>query len=207
MAKKGRTVRFDALVKESGEPEQVTLWTKPEADRDFMKAVKSGRVLTLVQRNVGTKKDYGVIGFSREKNAAYLIFPKPLEPKENTRVIGIKYENIAAEKPKGPIYKPKKQAAPGIPMQERPRFALEKNSHKAAAPERKAARNHVPQEPALKRFTGEVQIIATQSVTIQVQAKDKAEAKKMFQDDLDSTEIDLNKAAVKRIIKNVAQER
>src|SRR5688572_13228618 len=127
MAEKGKTVRFDALVQKSGEPEQVTLWTKPEDDRDFMKAVKSGRVVTLVQHNVGTKKDYGVVGFSRERNAAYLVFPKPLEPDEKTRVVGIKYQSIAAEKPKGPIYKPKKQGAPGIPMQERPRFALEKN--------------------------------------------------------------------------------
>jgi hypothetical protein len=85
-----KTVRFDVLLKQSGKPEQVTLWTRPEEDRDFMKAVHAGRVITLFQHNVGTKKDFGVVGFSPEKNAAFLVFPKTLEPDEGTRVIGIK---------------------------------------------------------------------------------------------------------------------
>jgi len=56
-----KTVRFTKLVEESGEPVPVTLWTEPEEDRDFAKAMREGRVLTVVQRNVGARADYGVV--------------------------------------------------------------------------------------------------------------------------------------------------
>ena len=42
-----KTLRFDALLKTVGQPVQVTLWTKPEDDHDFMRAVKEKRVVTV----------------------------------------------------------------------------------------------------------------------------------------------------------------
>ena len=117
--KKTKTVRFDALVKEAGRPEQVTLWTKPEDNRDFMKAVKGGRVVTVIQQNVGTRKDRGVVGFVTAKNAAYLVFPKRIGATTDSRVVGIKYDRVLPESAKGPILKPKQRDAPGIPMRER----------------------------------------------------------------------------------------
>ncbi|MGN6386869.1 MAG: hypothetical protein ACTHMT_11585, partial [Verrucomicrobiota bacterium] len=58
-----KTVRFAELVKKLGKPEQVVLWSALEDDRDFSKAVKERRVVTVFQQNVGSKKDYGLVGF------------------------------------------------------------------------------------------------------------------------------------------------
>ena len=60
-----KTVRFAELVKKLGKPEQVVLWSALEDDRDFSKAVKARRVVTVFQQNVGSNKDYGLVGFSR----------------------------------------------------------------------------------------------------------------------------------------------
>lgn len=89
-----KTVRFAQLISDSGRPEIVTLWAPPETNRDFMKAVKENRVLTLIQRNVGSKTDYGLIGFFKEQQVSYLVFPKRLAHAHETKVIGIKYEEL-----------------------------------------------------------------------------------------------------------------
>lgn len=106
----GKTVRFDKLIAESGNPEPATLWVEPEKDPDFMKAVKGRRIVTLCQPNVGAKKDFGLIGFSKEKNATYLVFPKKLKPPEDSKVVGIKYEKLADPKPKGAVFHPRNKA-------------------------------------------------------------------------------------------------
>ena len=106
-APKPKTIRFDALVKSAGEPEQVTLWTKPEDDTDFMKAVRAKRVVTIIQSNVGSRKDFGVVGFLIRKNAAYLVFPNSILVPVETKVVGIKYGRIASTPPKGAVYKSK----------------------------------------------------------------------------------------------------
>lgn len=118
--KRIKTVRFDALVKASGTPEQVTLWTAPEENKAFMKSVGAHRVVTVVQHNVSTAKDYGLVGFVPRPNAMFLVFPRPLPYAEETKVIGIKYDAIAESEPVGPIFKPKGNRKPGIPMQEKP---------------------------------------------------------------------------------------
>ena len=51
----------------------MTLWTKPEQDRDFMRAGKENRVMTVIQHNVGTKKDFGLVGFFPKDKAALLV--------------------------------------------------------------------------------------------------------------------------------------
>ena len=68
------------------------------------------RIMTVKQENVGTKKDFGVAGFYREPNAAYLIFPKSLQAYEGKRVVGIKYDLLAKSKPKGPMAKVRPQS-------------------------------------------------------------------------------------------------
>lgn len=102
---KSKIIRFSELVKRSGKPESVTLWTKPRANPSFMKAVRENRVLTIVQQTTGTKKERGQIGFHEQHAAIYLVFPKPL-PKAagDYEVIGIHYELLAdaeAEQPGG----------------------------------------------------------------------------------------------------------
>jgi hypothetical protein len=88
------TLRFSELVKRHGQPEIKTLWTKPEDDAAFMRAVKQDRVLTLVQEPSSKHKDSGEIGFHQKPYASYLIFPKALEESKGAKVIGIKYDLI-----------------------------------------------------------------------------------------------------------------
>src|SRR5947209_14440959 len=85
--------RFGDLVRNSGRPEMVTMWTKPHQNSSFMKAVKNNRVLTVVQGK-GQKRDFGLIGFHEEHDALYLVFPRPLSGKPGGRVVGINYQLI-----------------------------------------------------------------------------------------------------------------
>lgn len=199
-----KTVRFDALVKTSGQPEQVTLWTKPEDDADFMKAVRDNRVATVIQQNVGTKKDFGVVGFDAQKNAAYLIFPKPIPHPAKTKIVGIKYERISAAAPKGPVFKPKSKPVPGIPLREKPSYKLEdepepakKNpSHAAKAAKREKA------EPKLYRFTASVTVTAVQKISLSVQAPTASAAAKLIRRAANDVTIDVDKAEITRRVGN-----
>src|SRR5262249_40329566 len=94
MAKK--ELRLSNLVAGSGKPHVVSLWTKPEADRVFMKAVKENRVLTLIQPPTTKHKVYAIVGF--QKQSSYLVFPNPLPVKQPLRVVGIKDELLAHSK-------------------------------------------------------------------------------------------------------------
>ena len=98
-----KTLRFSDLVKMFGRPEAVTLWQDPQADKPFMRAVQQNRVLTVKQPNVGTQKDYGIVGFRSEPSASFLIFPKSLAAAPGTKVVGIKYELLAQPSPAEPI--------------------------------------------------------------------------------------------------------
>jgi hypothetical protein len=91
-----KVLRFSNLARASGKPQVVSLWTKPEADRVFMKAVKENRVLTLIQPPTTKHKVYAIVGFQRQ--SSYLVFPKRLPVKEPLRVVGIKDELLAHPK-------------------------------------------------------------------------------------------------------------
>jgi len=88
-----KELRFRDLVTASGKPEIVSLWTKPEEDRVFMKAVKQNRVLTLIQPPATKHKVYAIVGF--QKQSSYLVFPNPLPVKQPLRVVGIKDELLS----------------------------------------------------------------------------------------------------------------
>jgi hypothetical protein len=91
-----KQIRFAKLVETSGRPHAATLWVDdPDKDPEFKKAIEENRVVTLHQINVGTKKDYGHIGFHKGPHSNYLIFPKALSMDVGTRVIGVKYEELA----------------------------------------------------------------------------------------------------------------
>src|SRR4051812_19235220 len=90
-----KQVRFAQLVKTSGHPHAATLWVSdPQKDPEFKKAIQENRLVTVHNVNVGAKKDSGQIGFSAARNAAYLLFPKPLAMDKGARVIGLKYEML-----------------------------------------------------------------------------------------------------------------
>jgi hypothetical protein len=102
-----RTARFAVVVKECGQPEPVFLWTKPEDNPDLMSAIRHNRMMTLKQETQGIRKDFGEVGFVQEKNASYLIFPKPLNRFTGMRIVGINYELIKTPGPRGRIVTPK----------------------------------------------------------------------------------------------------
>jgi hypothetical protein len=86
-----KKIRFGDLVRNSGRPQVITLWTKPEENRALTTAIKHNRVLTVIQEP--RKRDYGVIGFELHPGASYLVFPRPL-PQTKGRVIGINYQLV-----------------------------------------------------------------------------------------------------------------
>jgi hypothetical protein len=110
----GKECRFNELVKNSGHPEVVTLWTKPQKDPVFMRAVKENRVLTVIHQRLGSKKDYGLIGFQLQPQAAYLVFPRPLPPLTDARIIGIHYELLAERKSAAPSPRAVRSKAPKV---------------------------------------------------------------------------------------------
>lgn len=102
----GRTVRFAKVVELAGNPHVISLWTRPERDRPLMTAVRQNRVMTIKQETVGSAKDFGIVGFLREKNVSYLIFPRSLDAFKDRRVIGIKYDLVETPEPLGRVVKP-----------------------------------------------------------------------------------------------------
>src|SRR5438874_946754 len=93
-------IRFRDLVKTAGTPEPKSLWTDPKNDREFMRAVKQNRVLTVVQESA--KKDFGELGFHQRPGALYFVFPKRL-PAEQGKVVGIKYDLAEPKEPEDPV--------------------------------------------------------------------------------------------------------
>lgn len=119
-----KEIRFGDLVKQSGKPEVVSLWTDPKRDRSFMKAVKENRILTLTQEPTSKRKDFGRIGFHPEPHVSYLVFPKPLPKDTAPRVIGIKYDLIASPRVSDPIIVPEEKISRRRPKPEKrkPKF-------------------------------------------------------------------------------------
>src|SRR6516162_3606148 len=86
------TVRFSKIVETVGKPSVHLLWIDPEKDNILQKAIKANRVMTIHQLTVGTKTDYGTIGFEKNVSGQVLIFPKSLRSFADKRVIGVKYD-------------------------------------------------------------------------------------------------------------------
>jgi hypothetical protein len=90
-----KTVRFTHVVQRSGKPYVHTLWVSPEKDSEFARARKECRVMTI--HSGGGKAEFGVVGFEADRPAGsqFLVFPRPLKPFEDRRVIGIKFDQVA----------------------------------------------------------------------------------------------------------------
>jgi hypothetical protein len=109
-----KTARFKDLIEKCGTPEAYTAWVDPKRDPHFQAAWRENRVLTVQQNPAGQTKDFGVVGFHKENNAAYLLFPKPLTEFEGRKIVGIAYDAVYTP-PRGPIVKPsagRKKPAP-----------------------------------------------------------------------------------------------
>ena len=100
-----KIARFKDLVAKCGTPEAYTPWVNPKRDPRFQAAWRENRVLTVHQNVASHGKDFGVVGFHREHNAAYLLFPKPLKEFEGRKIVGIAYDAVLTP-PRGPVVKP-----------------------------------------------------------------------------------------------------
>jgi hypothetical protein len=98
-----KTVRFTKIVEESGKPELYTLWVPPEKDRRLQSALKAHRVMTVHQENTGHATDFGEIGFDKDVQGSFLLFPKSLKRYEGSRVVGIKYDLLKETPPMAPV--------------------------------------------------------------------------------------------------------
>ena len=64
-------------------------------------------MVTVHTHTTGQGKDYGEIGFHEGRGAVYLVFPRALPKKFESRIVGINYQ-LAEDAPvKGPLAKPK----------------------------------------------------------------------------------------------------
>lgn len=148
-----KKVRFGDLVRNSGRPQTVTLWTKPEKNPALTKAIKQNRVLTLIQEP--GKRDYGLLGFKLRQGALYLVFPRPLPREQNARVIGINFQLVEE-----PV------------VTEAERAKERKPSHEREAPK------PVLRRATTQKFTVNVRRTATLESEFSVDARDKEAAKR-----------------------------
>jgi hypothetical protein len=169
------SARFAALVKAVGRPHAVTLWTRPEDDPEFMRAVRDERVVTITQSNVGQRKDYGEVGFIQKPGTAYLVFPKSLKGFEGKRIVGINYDLLDEAPPRGPIARAPAVARKVTPKKEKP----------------------PPQPRPDPRFVVTLQHTATATTTVEVTAKNAEAAKKMASKQAEDAPFDLSQATIR----------
>ena len=122
------TVRFSKVVEATGKPSVHLLWVDPAKDAILQKAIRTNRVMTIVQRPADAKTDYGAVGFQKIASGQILIFPKSLKQFSDKRVIGVKYDLL-----EWPTI-PKNQQAPQVRLARRPAGRTRKNFDLPAAP-------------------------------------------------------------------------
>ena len=188
-----KTVRFSELVKKSGSPHVVTLWTDPKKDRAFVRATRENRILTIKQESVGTKKDFGVVGFREEKNVSYLIFPKPLPKIGEAKVVGIKYDMVTEPTVTDRI----KRSKPS-----RKAFRLKASQLTQIEPE---TPGNV--ESTEKHFIATVRRNAFWETTIEVDARNKSEAQRLVEERLKAVKFELDEAIVRNEIREVREQK
>ena len=166
-----KTARFKDLVQKCGTPEAYTPWVDPKRDPHFQSAWRENRVLSVQQNTSGNAKDFGVVGFHKDNNVAYLLFPKPLTEFEGRKVIGIAYDAVHTP-PRGPVVKP-------------------------SAGKRKA---HARPSPGTKSFSVTICVTAQLEHTETVNATSSAAARQEALKAAQSRDVDWSSAEVTRTI-------
>jgi hypothetical protein len=162
------TVRFAKVVEAAGRPEVVSLWTKPERDKSFMTAVRQNRVMTVKQETAGSAKDFGIVGFLRQKTVSYLVFPKPLKAFQDRRIVGIKYDLIETPGPIGRVIKPEQP-----PQRSRTRKV------QPAEWQLEPERLETPASRARKRYRATIRFTSIAEVQEMIEAGSRKEAKEL----------------------------
>jgi len=191
-----KQVRFGKIVEAGGRPEAYLAFSDPAKDASFMRAAKDSRVVTIKQEPTSHRKDFGIVGYVKEKYATYLIFPKSLRDFDGQRVIGIDYSILQSADVRvgGKVEAPRKKAEP--------------KKSKAAAISRPEPRRPVPKsepkpekpKPQPKQFRVELQITAVDRKEIAVTAWNQTEAKKnAIREMATSKDFDKERMAVKAV--------
>ena len=197
-----KQVRFGKIVEAGGKPKAYLAFSDPDKDPSFMRAAKESRVVTIKQEPTSKHKDFGIVGYVKEKYATYLIFPRSLREFDGQRVIGIDYSILQSAdvriggKVPAPRKKPepKKAKAAAIPKAESPKPAP-KSEPKPDRP-----------KPQPKRFKVEVQITTVERKEIEVTAWNQTEAKKNALREVEaSSDFDKTRTAAKAV--KVREER
>ena len=168
-----KQVRFGKIVEAGGKPEAYLAFSDPDKDSSFMGAAKESRVVTLKQDPTSTRKDFGTVGYLKEKYATYLIFPKSLREFSGQRVIGIDYSILQSADVRigGKVPAPRKQLEP------KKRKARSAAIPKPEPPKPEPKLKPEKPKPQPKRFTVEVQITTVDRKEIEVTAWNQTEAK------------------------------
>jgi hypothetical protein len=193
MSSATRTVRFSDLVKHFGPAHLVTLWSDPNADKTFMRAVEENRVVTIALQNVGTRKDFGLVGFDPKPSATYVVFAKPLSAAKGTRVVGLKYDLIEELPVKDPVSR--SQLQPKAQPRARERKKGERggtdSDHKIVA---------FPEPTPPKKFRVTLSVTAKSQVETEVEAATAKEARTKALESLKNEPVDVTNAAITRRI-------
>ena len=191
-----KQVRFGKILETGGKPEAYLAFSDPARDPSFMRAAKESRVVTIKQEPTSKHKDFGIVGYVKEKYATYLIFPKSLREFDGQRVIGIDYSILQSADVRigGKVPAPRKKPEPkkaktksaAIPKPEPPRPAPKPKPEKA--------------KPQPKRFMVEVQVTTVDRKEIEVTAWNQSEAKaNAIRDIQTSTDFDKARMTVKAV--------
>lgn len=188
-----KKMRFGDLVRNSGKPQVVTLWTKPEENPELTKAIKQRRVLTVIQEP--GKTDYGVFGLELRPGALILVFPRPLPPMENTRVIGINFELVEQ-----PVVSPAK-AKPVIKAVESARKGKTSITSeprlKPEPPRKPETPKSVPPKPTTRKFKVTVRRTASLESELEVEAANENAATRQAVEAVKQTPFELSQASVR----------
>ena len=131
-----KTARFGELVKVAGKPEPYTLWTDPKDDKTFQAALKTNRVMSVHQANVGASADFGTVGFVAGLEGVLLVFPKSIKRFSDRHIVGVKYELLDTLKtePKGKRERAEKRKIPERAKKPKARPPAMKERKERAAP-------------------------------------------------------------------------
>jgi hypothetical protein len=110
-----KTVRFTQVVGQSGPPQVYLLFSDPEKDPDFQKALKADRLMTI--QHAAGKTDFGTVGYDPEVRGEILIFPRTLKPFADARIVGIDYDLLEQEH-EAPQKEPEPKTKPAPPKTE-----------------------------------------------------------------------------------------
>ncbi len=184
-----KRIRFGDLVRNSGRPRVVTLWTAPQKDRTVSRAVKENRVLTVMEPPHKTR--FGVRALKEDPHAIYLVFPRPLDLDPGARVVGINYQ--LAEQPELTAPADPAPAKPG------PRGAPSKPQLRPQS--KPKSKLSCPRPAPAKRFKVHVRRTATLEETRAVEAANRREAKLRAMNAAKGEPFDLNRAVVRDVVK------